>query len=90
MLAPHWATIVIWQRTVPLLLEQHDGELIGMQALLQQAFRQDAIRREWKQHEARLVRVASLDYAAVFRSTHSAKQQQTLKHEFRQSIQISG
>ncbi|KAL3143967.1 Centrosomal protein of 95 kDa [Trebouxia sp. C0010 RCD-2024] len=69
---------------------QHRVRQEREKALLQQAFRQDAIRREWKQHEARLVRVASLDYAAVFRSTHSAKQQQTLKHEFRQSIQISG
>ena len=60
-----------------------------MQALLQQAFRQDAIRREWEQHEAQLVRVATLDDAALFRSTHSAKQQQTLMHQFRQSIRMS-
>ena len=59
-----------------------------MQALLQQVFRQDAVRREWEQHEARLVRVATLDDAALFRSTHSAKQHQTLKHRIRQSIQI--
>lgn len=61
----------------------------GMQALLQQAFRKDAIRREWEQHEARLVRVATLDDAAVFRSTHSAEQQQALNHQFRRSIQMS-
>ena len=60
----------------------------GMQALLQQAFRQDAIRREWKQHEAQLVHVATLNDAALFHSTHSAKQHQTLKHHFRQSIRM--
>lgn len=60
-----------------------------MQALMQQAFRQDAIRREWEQREAQLVRVATLDDAALFRSTHSAKQHQTLKHQFRHSIRMS-
>ncbi|KAL0048849.1 hypothetical protein WJX82_000902 [Trebouxia sp. C0006] len=58
-------------------------------ALLQQAFRLDAKRREREQHEARLVRVAALDDAALFRSTHSAKQHQTLKSQLRQSIQLA-
>lgn len=61
----------------------------GMQALLQQAFRQDATKREWEVHEAQLVRVAALDDAALFRSTHNAKQHRTMKHEFRQSIHLS-
>ena len=61
----------------------------GVQALLQQAFRQDAKRREWEQHEARLVRVAALDDAALFRSTHSARQHQILKSKLRQSIQLA-
>ncbi len=60
-----------------------------VQALLQQAFRLDAKRREREQHEARLVRVAALDDAALFRSTHSAKQHQTLKSQLRQSIQLA-
>ena len=63
--------------------------VICMQALLQQAFRKDAKRREWEQHEARLVRVAALDDAALFRSTHSARQQQTLRSQLQQSIQLS-
>lgn len=61
----------------------------GMQALLQQSFRQDAIRQEWGQHEAWLVRAAALDDAALFRSTHSAKQHQSLKHQFQHIIQLS-
>lgn len=63
--------------------------VICVQALLQQAFRLDAKRQEREQHEARLVRVAALDDAALFRSTHSAKQHQTLKSQLRQSIQLA-
>ncbi|DBA77644.1 TPA: hypothetical protein ACH3X1_009441 [Trebouxia sp. C0004] len=58
-------------------------------ALLQQAFRQDAKRLEREQIEARLVRVAALDDAALFRSMHSAKHHQTLKSQLRQSIQLA-
>jgi hypothetical protein len=65
------------------------GCMACVQALLQQAFRLDAKRRECEQHEARLVRVAALDDAALFRSTHSAKQHQTLKSQLKQSIQLA-
>ncbi|KAL0037270.1 hypothetical protein WJX79_009337 [Trebouxia sp. C0005] len=58
-------------------------------ALLQQAFRLDAKKRECELHEARLVRVAALDDAALFRSTHSARQHQTLKSQLRHSIQLT-
>lgn len=63
--------------------------MLCVQALLQQAFRLDAKKRECELHEARLVRVAALDDAALFRSTHSARQHQTLKSQLRHSIQLT-
>ena len=62
---------------------------IWLQALLQQAFRQDAKRRQDEQHEARLVRVSALDEAALHRSMQSAKQNRLLRTQLQQRMQMS-
>lgn len=60
-----------------------------MQALLQQRFRNDAKQRDWEEHQERLVRVAALNDAALFRSTHSARQHRQLQHQIQHRIRLS-